>query len=258
MRVRMLVIASIQCGVLLHGSLCAAQAEDKVKKDRRRMATSAGVMAASVGVTAAGVVTLNPIAVGLGMYGFGAGTGSLGRSAIQHRIHRKQAESDQVAGSAAAVVGPVESLTPIPGRPGYFYYPSNPTQLYFDPAQVSDPMQARIAEEAATASRRITVRIANPSKDGPAIDCQVDGTAFSIPPGMLLSVNTVDGAVISYDRGDSPGVARYRLVEGDYEFRSVENGRRFYTSTPARTVAMGPGGAVPSSTVPAQGPSVPR
>ncbi len=258
MQVRMRVMASIQCGVLLFGSLGAAQTEDKVKKDRRHMVTSVGVMAASTGMMAAGVLTLNPIVAGLGMYGFGAGTGGLGAATIQHRIHRKQAERDQAAGSAAAAVGPVESLVPVPGRPGYLYYPSNPNQLYFDPAQVSDPMQARVAEEPAPAPKPITVRIANPAKDGPAIDCMVGGTAFSIPPGRLLVVDAVPGAVISYDRGDGTGLDRYSLVEGSYEFRSVDKRLRIYSSSPARTVAAGPGGAIPSANAPNPAPSVAR
>jgi hypothetical protein len=250
MQVRIRVMASIQCGVLLLGSLSEAQAEDKLKKDRRHMAASVGVMAASTGAMAAGVFTLNPLAFELGLVGFGAGTGGLGRSAIEHRIHRKQAEREQ----AAASVGPVESLVLVPGRPGYFYYPSNPNQLYFDPAQVSDPMQAQIVPPVAPVVERISVRIANPSKVGRAIDCTVDGAPFSIPSGMVLSVTATRQAVISYDRGDRPEPDRYTLDEGDYEFRTVDNGRGLYRLKQPLAVATVPSDAK----TPAQGASVPR
>jgi hypothetical protein len=71
---------------------------------------------------------------------------------------------------------------------------------------------------------------------------------------MVLSVTAARRAVISYDRGDRPEPDRYTLDDGDYEFRPVDNGRRFYRLDQALVVATAPGDAK----APAQGPSVPR
>ena len=228
--------------LLLAGGMIVS-AEDKLKKDRLNMAKDVGIIAIGTARGNVGVALL--------------GSAKLGVDTFKYRRHIGQAQEGQSGATTSSPPGQAESLLPVPQRPGYYYYPSNPNQLYVDPAQAAEPMKARIRPVEAPTDR-ITVRIANTAKDGRSINYTVDGATFSIAPGTSQTLDAAPGAVISYDRGDRPGAERYSLVEGTYEFRSVDAGWHFYNLNPGRTVAARTGESTPSTSVPSQGPSAPR
>lgn len=160
--------------------------------------------------------------------------GAMGGHAYQYGKHKAQAR-DGATGTTNAVAQQPEAPVGVPGRPGYFSYPSNPNQLYYDAAlaTATDPSQAKLPEPA-----RINVRIANTAKDGRPIQYTVDGTPYSVPPGYTQVLATPEGSVIAYHREGDAGLERFTLAEGDYEFRPADQGWRFYnTSQPKAAVA---------------------
>jgi hypothetical protein len=194
--------------------------ERELRRDRRKMI-------GDVGGVAIGAATLNPLIAGVS-------AAKLGWHKIQYNKHKEQAQADAGETTAApASAWAPGTLVAVPGRPGYFYDPANPNQLYVVPASVPDPMQARVAEPA-----RINVRIVNQAKDGRTIRYTVSGAPYEVPPGYTQVLTTPAGSIISFERGDSAGAERFLLAEGSYEFRRVEQGWRFYaTDGPAREIA---------------------
>jgi hypothetical protein len=223
-------------GSILLSSTIGVLGDDKIKKDRRRMVLDAGIVVL-------GTATFNPIAVGVGL-------GMLGTDTTKLAIHKRQDRKAQEA-SVNAQPTQVETLVAVPQRPGYYYFPSNPNQLYFDQSQAADPMPAKLEAPAVASPSLITVKIANAAKDGRMITCTVEGTTFSVPPGYTQTLTAVPNAVISYETGT--GVERYTLMQGGYEFRSVDNTWRFFNQQPAPSVA-----SKPTTTNPTPEVSVPR
>jgi hypothetical protein len=229
-------VSAILVGSLLITSSTGLNADDRLKKDRRRMAVGAVTVAASPLVMGAGVVTFNPVIAGAGVAMFTAGSGLFGVGGGGYIVHKMQ---DRRAQEALANSRPTqfETLVPVPQRPGYYYDPSNPNQLYVDQNQATAPMQAKIDAPTVSTPSRVTIKIANAAKDGRSIECAVDGTRFSVPPGYTQTLDAAPGAVISYDSGNGTAIERYTLNEGSYEFQSVENTWKFYSQEPARSVA---------------------
>jgi hypothetical protein len=213
---RMIVAVSL---ALIIGSGGAASAQDD--SDPNRLTKYKAWMGLGAGEIVLGMATFNPVGVGIGV-------GTLARGTYEHRKHRLAGEA--AAASATANVTQPEALVAVPDRPGYFYYPSNPNQLYFSASAVaaSEPMQAKIPEPA-----RIKVLIVNKAKDGRTIRYTVSGTPYEIPPGYMQALDTPAGSVIAYDRGDKVGTERFVLTAGNYEFRTADQGWRFYASTPS-------------------------
>ncbi len=149
-----------------------------------------------------------------------------------------------------------QSLVPHPQYPGYFYYPSQPGQLYYyqnqPPAQAQGPAPASFVGPPAPSAyntgaaapqptyvgptggiatanpvtfniapplRTITVFINNPVETGVPINFAIDGTAYNVPSGYTQRLNGTSSSVIEFDRGDLFGDGRYTLSDGSYEFR---------------------------------------
>ncbi len=226
--------------VVASGGEASAQSQNqnpnqkKLKRDRVKMAMDVGGIALGAGGMALGVATLNPIAAGLGAASIGAGTGSLGRHTYQYVKDHDSGQGGATATTATTNYAQTESLVAVPGRPGYFYYPSNPNQLYFDAnaAAAAEPTQARIPQPAP-----INVMIANTAKDGRTVRYTVSGTPYEVPPGYIQVLTAPEGSVIAYDRGDAVGVEQFTLTPGAYEFRTAEQGWRFYSTTPTTATA---------------------
>jgi hypothetical protein len=202
--------------IVTSGGMVSAQGEEQ-NPNRRKARWDGAKMVVDTGGIALGVVTLNPAIVGLS-------TGRLIRNTYQLGKHTAGARRDPTTTNptAPSPIAAPEAPVAVPGRPGYFYYPSNPNQLYFD----------------ANAVARINVRIANRAKDGRTIRYTVSGTPYEIPPGYTQALTTPAGSIISFERGDSAGAERFLLAEGSYEFRCVEQSWRFYaTDGPARKIA---------------------
>jgi hypothetical protein len=242
-------VSVILIGSLLITSTTGLHADDRLKKDRRRMVLGAATVAVSPLVMGVGVVSFNPIIAGAGVGMFGAGSGLMGVGTVGYISHKME---DRRAQETSANNQPTqfETLIPVSQRPGYYYYPSNPNQLYVDPSQVANPLQAKTAEPAVATPDRITVKIANKAKDGRSIDCAVDGMRFSVPAGYTQTLVAAPGSVISYKTGNGAAIERYTLTEGSFEFRSVENTWRFYNQETTPSVASRP--------APNPGASVPR
>ena len=153
----------------------------------------------------------------------------LGRNVYQYGKHSARAQRDATTSTAPTSIAQPESLVAVPGRPGYFYYPSNPNQLYFDAnaAATPEPMQARLPEPA-----RINVLIANTAKDGRSIRYSVSGTDYEVPAGYIQALTAPAGSILSYDRGEKVGTEMFTLTDGTYEFRTAEQGWRFYATNP--------------------------
>ncbi len=203
-----------------------------LRRDRIKMAADVGGMTLGAGGFLLGVATFNPLLAGAGAAGFGVGTGSLGRHTYQYVKDRNSGQGDattSTASTASPNYAQTESLVAVAGRPGYFYYPSNPNQLYFDAnaAAAAEPMQARIPQPAP-----INVLIVNTAKDGRTVRYTVSGTPYEVPPGYIQVLTAPEGSVIAYDRGDAVGVEQFTLTPGSYEFRTAEQGWRFYSTTP--------------------------
>jgi hypothetical protein len=232
-----LIIGTVSIAfVVAGGGAAAAQSQDqdaskkKARWDRVKMVADVGGMAVGVGGMALGAVAFNPVVVGLGAASFGASTASLGVHSYQLVKHSNAEQGNATTSAAPTNYAQTESLLAVPGRPGYFYYPSNPNQLYFDAnaAAAAEPMQAKIPEPA-----RINVLIANTAKDGRIIHYSVSGTSYSVPPGYIQALTAPAGSIIAYDRGDQAGTEQFTLTDGTYEFRTAEQGWRFYTTNPA-------------------------
>ncbi len=246
-------VSAILVGSLLISSSTGLHADDRLKKDRRRMALGMVSVAASPVVMTAGVFSFNPVIAGTGMAMLGGGAGLMGVGGAGYISHKRE-ERRAREGSANDQPAQFEALVAVPGQPGYYYYPSNPNQLYVDPSQVADPVPAMIAAPQPATPDLIMLRIANKAKDGRSIDCAVNGLRFSVPPGYTQTLTAAPGAVISFETGNNEGaIEHYTLAEGSYEFRSDENIWRFYTQLPARSVASGS-----PVTNPTTGASVPR
>ena len=108
-------------------------------------------------------------------------------------------------------------------------------------------MQAKLPEPA-----RINVRIANTAKDGRTIHYTVADTPYSVPPGYTQVLATPEGSVIAYDRGGDAGLERFTLADGDYEFRTADQGWRFYNTSQPKAAETG------KPAVAASDPPVPR
>jgi hypothetical protein len=239
-------------GSLLMTSSTRLNADDRLKKDRRRMVVGAAGVAVSPVVMGLGVVSFNPVIAGAGVAMFGAGAGLVGVGGGGYIAHKMQDRKAQEA-SANTEPNQVETLVAVPQQPGYYYYPSKPNQLYVDQAQVVDSMPAKPEAPAEATPARIIVKIANKSKDGRSITCSAAGLRFSVPPGYTQTLSVAPGSVIAYETGNGAAIESYTLSEGSYEFRSVENTWRFYTQEPSRSVATSS-----LSTNPTTGVSVPR
>jgi hypothetical protein len=205
--------------------------QKKLRRDRMKIALDAGGMALGAGGFVLGAATFNPVLVGFGTASFGASTGALG-------VHTYRYVKDKNAGQGTATArtndAQVESLVAVPGRPGYWYYPSNPNQLYFDgnAAAASEPAQVTITRPAP-----IHVMIANAARNGRTVRYTVSGTPFEIPPGYIQVLTAPTGSIIAFDRGDVAGVARFTLNSGAYDFRTVEQSWRFYSTPPRASLA---------------------
>ena len=207
--------------IVASGGEVSAQSEDQ--NTHRKKARWAGArMVVDAGGIVLGAATFNPIL-------FGVSTGALGANAVQLGMHSVGARRDATTSTAPKSLAQPESLVAVPGRPGYFYYPSNPNQLYFDAnaAATPEPMQARLPEPA-----RINVLIANTAKDGRSIRYSVSGTDYEVPAGYIQALVAPAGSIISYDRGDKVGTEMFTLTGGTYEFRTAEQGWRFYATNP--------------------------
>jgi hypothetical protein len=218
--------------------------QKKLRRDRVKMAADVGSMALGVGGIALGVVSFNPAVAGLGAASLGVGTASLGRHTYQYVKRRDSGQGGATASPATTNDAQTESLVAVPGRPGYSYYPSNPNQLYFDAnaAAAAEAVQARIPQPAP-----INVVIANTAKDGRTVRYTVSGTPYEVPPGYIQVLTAPQGSVIAYDRGDAVGVEQFTLASGAYEFRTAEQGWRFYSMTPT-TATVGKAKDVPRPT----------
>ena len=130
-----------------------------------------------------------------------------------------------------------EQLVPSPTSPGYYYYPSNPGQLYYYPTQqgVAPPSSVPTrTQPAATAPptlrtnappvRKFTVKIVNPENTGVDINYAIDGVEYSIPSGKVQSYSIASGSTIAFSRGETEGEALYGLSEGAYEFKYTDSG----------------------------------
>ncbi len=148
------------------------------------------------------------------------------------------------------------ALVPHPQYPGYYYYPTQPSQLYYyqtpPPAQGTSPApatyvgppgqvgQGSLGPVGAPAAgiapvnpvtfnvgppiRTITVLISNPAETSVPINFAVDGTAYSVPSGYTQKIVGTASSIIEFDRGELNGDGRYRLSEGAFEFRYTERG----------------------------------
>jgi hypothetical protein len=154
-----------------------------------------------------------------------------------------------------------QSLVPHPQYPGYYYYPSQPGQLYSYQTQQPAPAQASFVGPPAPATyvgppgqggssnlgpvgmasanpvtfnvapplRTITVFIANPADTGVPINFAIDGTAYNVPSGYTQRLNGTSSSIIEFDRGELFGDGRYTLSDGFYEFRYTnEKGWELY------------------------------
>ncbi len=243
-------ISAILIVSLLTTSSTGLNADDRLKKDRRRMAVVMASIAASLLVMAAGTISFNPVIAGAGVALFGAGSGLVGGGGyMTHKIEDRRAQ----ATSASSQPAQVETLVAVSQRPGYYYHPSNPNQLYVDPSEAVDSMPAKLDGPPVAAPARITVKIANAAHDGRSITCTIDGTPFSVAPGYTQTLVAAPGSVIAYETGNRLAIDRSTQAEGSYEFRSVENNWRFDNQEPASSVASGP-----TQSSPTPGASVPR
>jgi hypothetical protein len=203
----LLIVAVSMSFFVMSGGEVSAQTESQ-KQNRRKARWDGVKMVADVGGVVLGVATLNPVIVGVS-------SGDLLRNTYQLGKHSLAARRDTTSYAPQAVAQP-ESLVAVPGRPGYFYYPSNPNQLYFD----------------ATAVKQIKVLIANKAKDGQTIRYSISGTAYEVPPGYGQLLVAPAGSMISFDRGDKLGIEMFTLTDGTFEFRKSEAGWRFYATDP--------------------------
>ena len=138
-----------------------------------------------------------------------------------------------------------EQLVPHPTLPNRFYYPSNPGQLYFVPgndpvASIPTPAPRNISTAVSPKNQkpvvRIKVRIYNPATNNVPISYAIDGRELTIESGDSTDLDVNEGSVITFNRGDSLGDARYRLSRGVYEFGYTDSGWEVYNkSFPAST-----------------------
>ena len=202
------MIGAVSMSILVtSGGEVLAQSENQ-NSNRKKAKWDRVKMVVDVGGIALGAVTFNPVMVGMC-------SAALIRNTYQLGKHSAGGQRNPTTTAPTSIAQP-ESLVAVPGRPGYLYYPSNPNQLYFD----------------ASAVARIKVLIANTAKDGRTIRYSVSGTDFEIPPGYSQVVVAPAGSIISYDRGDKVGTEMFTLTDGAYEFRTSEQGWRFYATNP--------------------------
>ncbi len=132
---------------------------------------------------------------------------------------------------------PPEQLVPHPTLANRFYYPSNPGQLYFIPG--NDPAPPVTTTPVATRSTpsvpinqrpvvRFKVRINNPATTGVAIRYAIDGRELMIESGESTDLDVTEGSVITFNRGEGLGDARYGLGRGIYDFAFTEAGWEVY------------------------------
>lgn len=208
---RPLMIGAVSMSILVtSGGEVLAQSQ-KQNPNRKKARWDVVKMAADVGGIALGAATLNPFIVGVS-------SGALVRNSYRLGKHTIGGQGNPTTTAPTSIAQP-ESLVAVPGRLGYFYYPSNPNQLYVD----------------ANAPARITVVIANMAKDGRTVRYSVSGTDYAIPPGYSQLVIAFAGSIISYDRVDTAGTEMFTLTDGAYEFRASEQGWRLYAT--GQTVA---------------------
>ena len=218
------IIGAVCITLILAGGEASAQGDEQAA-NRKKLKWDGLKMVGDLGGMTVGVFTLNPVV-------FGLSTASLGVHSYQFGRHAAGAQSNPSTSTAPTETAPTGSLVAIPGRPGYFYYPSNPNQLYYDAnaasaAATPEPMQARLPEPA-----RIKVLIANTAKDGRAVRYSVSGTDYEVPAGYIQALDAPAGSIIAYDRGDKLGTEKFLLTTGTYEFRTAEQGWRFYATNP--------------------------
>ena len=158
-----------------------------------------------------------------------------------------------------------QALQPHPQYPGYYYYPSNPGQLYYYPGQtapaastptatasVAAPTITAPSTTMATNSRpvqKIAVKFVNPEEFGVAMNFAVDGIAQSVPSGFTQSLDATSTSVIEFNRGEGLGNARYTLSPGTYEFQYGDSGWQcFKKSSPGLIANIG--NSVPTNSTP--------
>ncbi len=159
------------------------------------------------------------------------------------RFDQAQVQNDfAFQGIAARAAYPQQALQPHPQYPGYFYYPSQPGQLYYDPTAPSAAGGAVPAAGLGTVLavagtypgnvappvRSIQVQVANTGESGVAVNFAIDGVAYSVPGGFTQRVAATAASVVEFDRGEPFGGARYGLSDGPYEFRPTDRGWELY------------------------------
>ena len=69
---------------------------------------------------------------------------------------------------------------------------------------------------------------------GVTLRFRVDGIVHQLAPGARQELEHFAARIVEFDRGESFGLARYRLTEGDYYFRLADQGwtlqRKPYTA----------------------------
>ena len=167
-------------------------------------------------------------------------------------------------GGTVPNAGVAESLQPHPQYPGYYYYASNPGQLYYYPGQVAPAAASTTPAATPTVAANsrpvqpITVRFVNPEEYGVAMNFAIDGAAQSVPSGFTQTLDATSTSVIEFNRGEGLGNARYSLSAGTYEFQFGDDGWQCFkkaspglvpnnvaplatNATPNRGRAMAPG-----------------
>jgi hypothetical protein len=68
------------------------------------------------------------------------------------------------------------------------------------------------------------IAVVNPADSGVTLRFRVDGVAHQLEAGTRQELEHSRVRIIEFDRGGSFGLARYRLTEGDYNFRLTDQG----------------------------------
>ncbi len=145
-----------------------------------------------------------------------------------------------------------QSLVPHPSYPGYYYYPSNPGQLYYYPGQQPAQTTATTATVTPTTytapatnatptansnpvasnptppARRVAVSVINPEDYGVDIKFSADGKSYTLPSGYTQNLDLTSTSVVTFDRGSQFGNARYTVSNGAYQFKYTEHGWDLY------------------------------